>query len=47
MLMALESGELAASAIGNYLDADGESHQPQRFALELRGQPTNEFLIPV
>lgn len=25
MLMALESGELAAKAIGNYLDADGES----------------------
>jgi hypothetical protein len=26
MLMALESGELAARAIGNYLDADAESH---------------------
>ena len=25
MLMALESGELASSAIGNYLNADGES----------------------
>ncbi|HWP53972.1 MAG TPA: FAD-dependent monooxygenase [Pyrinomonadaceae bacterium] len=33
MLMALESGELAASAIGNYLDADGES--PNLNALRL------------
>jgi flavin-dependent dehydrogenase len=43
MLMALESGGLASSAIGNYLNAAGESAQPKRFALELHGSLPTSF----